>query len=198
MASLLYSSPLLLGLALRIKYGRFYRIRLERVSKEVLDGSKVVDLCCGDCAIYLRCLRRKRVDYLGVDVNRRMVRLMKRRGIQVLHADVRSYNFPPCDVLLCLASLYQFSDQAAHLIQSAQDIADKVVLLEPVENLACSKYPWAASLAAKITDFGEGPVSFRFEEEELTDMWRHLGFTTIERIGPELLGIWSRSGVRVF
>ena len=192
MASLIYSSPRLLELALRIKYGRFYHVRLKRVAKEVHEGARVVDLCCGDSAIYLRYLRKKRVDYLGIEINPRMARLVGQRGVKIVAADVRTYDLPPCDVLLCLGSLYQFSSQSNKLIQSAQQVAGKIVLLEPVENLACSGYPLIADMAARMTDFGDGRVLFRYQEDALFGMWRHLGFNTIERVGPELLGVWSR------
>ena len=96
-------------------------------------------------------------------------------------------------MLLCLGSLYQFSDQLAKLIQLAQQTAKKIVVLEPVENFANSRNPFISSLAARMTDFGEGPVSFRFEEDELVKMLRDFGFSTVERVGPELLGIWHRS-----
>lgn len=195
MASLIYSSPPLLELALRIKYRRFYHIRLARVAQEVDEGAKVVDLCSGDSAIYLRYLWKKRVDYLGIEINPRMARLVRQKGVKIITTDARTYTVPPCDVLLCLASLYQFSKETLDLIRSAQQAANKIVLLEPIENLAGSRYPLLASLAAKITDFGEGPISFRFQEDELIEMWRHLGFSTIARVGPELLGVWNRSAV---
>lgn len=192
MASLIYSSPLLLGLLLRIKYGRYYHYRLKRVAQEVPEGARVVDLCCGDCAVYLQYLHKKGVDYLGIDINSRMARLVNEKGARVIVADVRTYNIPPCDVLLCLGSLYQFSNELTHMFQSAQQVADKIVLLEPVENMACSKNALIANLAARMTDFGEGPVSFRFQEDALVKMWGRCGFSTIERVGPELLGIWNR------
>ena len=193
MGSLIYSSPPLLGLMLRIKYGRFYHLRLKKVAQEVPEGSRVIDLCCGDCAIYFRHLRKKRVEYLGIEINPRMARIMREKGVRVISSDVRSYDIPPCDVLLCLASLYQFSNEAANVIGSAQQMARKIILLEPVENLACSGNPLVASIAARMTDFGEGPVSFRFQEDELIKMWCNVGFSTIERVGPELMGIWNRS-----
>ena len=193
MARLIYSSPLLLELMLRVKYGRFYDLRLRRVAQEVPAGARVIDLCCGDCAIYLRYLHKKRVDYLGIEINPRMARLVQEKGVRVIAADVRRYDIPPCDVLLCLASLYQFSDEAVNVVRSAQQMAGKIVLLEPVENLACSRNPLIASMAARMTDFGEGPISFRFQEDVLIKTWRNFGFSTIKRVGPELLGVWKRS-----
>ena len=193
MANLIYSSPLLMELMLRLKYGRFYDLRLNRVTQEVPEGAKVIDLCCGDCAIYFRNLYRKGIDYLGIEINPRMARQVNKKGAKVIVADVRTYEIPPCDVLLCLSSLYQFSDQSANLIQLAQQVANKIVVLEPVENFASSRNPFISSLAARMTDFGEGPVSFRFEEDELVKMLRDFGFSTVERVGPELLGIWNRS-----
>jgi len=193
MANLIYSSPLLMELMLRLKYGRFYDLRLKRVTQEVPDGAKVIDLCCGDCAIYFRDLYRKEIDYLGIEINPRMARQVNKKGAKVIVADVRTYEIPPCDVLLCLGSLYQFSDQLAELIQLAQQVANKIVVLEPVENFANSRNPFISGLAARMTDFGEGPVSFRFEEDGLVKMLRDFGFSTTERVGPELLGIWNRS-----
>jgi len=192
MANLIYSSPLLLEFMLRLKYGRFYGLRLKRVIQEIPVGAKVIDLCCGDCAIYFRDLYRKGIDYLGIDINQRMARQVNEKGAKVIVADVRTYEIPPCDVLLCLGSLYQFSDTSARVIQLAQQVANKIVLLEPVKNFASSKNPLISSIAARMTDFGEGPVSFRFEEDYLAKMLSNFGFRTFERVGPELLGVWNR------
>ncbi len=141
MVSLIYSSSLLLGLVLRIKYGRFYQLRLKRVAQEVPEGARVVDLCCGDCAVYLQYLHKKGVDYLGVEINSRMARLIKEKGARVMVADVRTCDIPPCDVLLCLSSLYQFSNEFTHMFQSAQQVTNKILLLEPV---------WKTWLARKM------------------------------------------------
>ncbi len=189
---MLYSSPLLWELMLRLKYGRFYDLRFNRVSQEVPEGAKVIDLCCGNCTIYFRDLYRKGIDYLGIEINARMVRKVNKKGAKVIVADARTYEIPACDVLLCLGSLYQFADKSAGLIQMAQEVANKIVVLEPVENFASSTNSFISSLAARMTDFGEGPVSFRFEEDELVKIFRDFGFSTIERVGPELLGIWNR------
>lgn len=192
MASLIYSSPLLLGLLLRIKYGRYYDFRLRRVALEIPEGARVVDLCCGDCAVYLQYLHKKGVDYLGIDINWRIARLIKEKGARVMVADVRTCDIPPCDVLLCLGSLYRFSNEYNHMFQSAQQVANKIVLLGLVENLASSKNALIASVAAWMTDSGEGPVSFHFQEDALVKMWGRCGFSTVEMVGAELLGIWNR------
>jgi len=193
MPYLIYSSPLLLELMLRLTYGRFYDLRLNRVTQEVPEGAKVIDLCCGDCAIYFRDLNKKGIDYLGIDINPRMARQVNKKGAKIIVADVRTYEIPPCDVLLCLGSLYQLSNQSANLIQMAQQVANKIIVLEPVENFASSRNPLISNIAARMTDFGEGPVSFRFEEDELVKMFRDFRFSTVDRVGPELLGIWHRS-----
>lgn len=190
MASPIYSHPWLLELALRAKYGRYYLPRLERVAREIGNGDRVVDLCCGDAAIYRRLLRHRQVCYQGIEFNRSMVQALERRDINVLWGDVRRVAIPRCDVVLCLASLYQFPQHAAGIIRAATAAAPRVVILEPVENMASAGNPLLVAVGRYITDFGEGPVTFRYSEEELRRQWQELRVAKMERLGPELLGIW--------
>jgi len=57
MASAIYSSPLLCRWAMKMRFRDYYTSRLQKVAAEIPYGSKVIDLCCGDCAIYRRFLR---------------------------------------------------------------------------------------------------------------------------------------------
>jgi ubiquinone/menaquinone biosynthesis C-methylase UbiE len=51
--------------------------------------AKVVDVCCGDCYIYLNFLKKKNVKYLGLDINQAFVNAAKRKGISVELFDLR-------------------------------------------------------------------------------------------------------------
>lgn len=192
MTSPIYSSPLLYDLALRLKFRDHYRARLESVANEIADECRVVDLCCGDCMIYRRHLRSKRVSYRGFEWNMEMARRMRNMDVDVTRADVRTLDVPECDVALCLSSLYQFSDAAERVIRGMQRSSRTVLLLESVENLAASATGWKAALGAWITDYGEGPVTFRYGREAIERLWISLGFQRIEPLGPELLGVWER------
>lgn len=189
----IYSHPFLLETALRLKYRSFYHLRLEKVAAEIHAGARVVDLCCGACVVYRQYLSKKNVDYLGVDINPRMVCKMQRKHLNVRVADVRAFEIPRCDVLLCLASLYQFFGDSFRILKAAQRVTDKIVILEPTRNLASSRRAFMARIGARMSDFGEGPVRFRFDEPKLVRMWKALGFQRIERVGIELMAVWTRN-----
>lgn len=192
MSNPIYSSPLLFNFVMRLKFGSTCRERLRRAAAEVRPGMRVIDLCAGDAMIYRSFLRRLDVDYTGYEINGRMVRSIRRRGVRMIQADVRTMELPPADVIMCLSSLYQFPDHAEALIRRALDVAPTLVLLEPIENLASSRFAPLAALAARLSDFGEGPVAHRFDETGLRERFERLDVTRIERIGPELLAVWRR------
>lgn len=191
MASPVYASPVLLELIMRAKYGKDYLPRLKRVADEIPPGSTVVDLACGGCEIYRHFLRDKPVDYLGIEINEKMARTMKNKGFNVLQGDVRNFVIPRCDVIIFLAGLYQMPDQAESILNRCKEKAKKVILLEPVENLAKNSSTTLSSFAGWVTDFGEGPVTFRYSEQEVSELWTRVGVSEIERMGADLLGIWN-------
>jgi signal transduction histidine kinase len=176
----IYRFPWLLDVAMRLKYGAEYRVRLDRVGSLVPDGSRVVDLCAGSCSVYRHGLQGRVQWYRGFEISEPLVRRAQARGMPVEHADARRIDVPECDVVLCLDSLYQFDQQAESILRRAAERCSRIVILEPVENMVSSDFPPVAALAAWITDYGEGPATFRHTEATLNEVLGRVGTWTTD------------------
>jgi ubiquinone/menaquinone biosynthesis C-methylase UbiE len=93
-------------------YYPYYQTRLADVAAQIEPGTRVVDLCAGDCAIYRYQLFKKNVDYLACDNSPAFLRLARERGIAHYRLDVaEETQYPSADIVLMMASLYQFIPQ---------------------------------------------------------------------------------------
>lgn len=50
-------------------YGRHYSSRYQAIADLIQPASTVLDLCCGPGVLYRRFLRKKAVNYTGIDLN---------------------------------------------------------------------------------------------------------------------------------
>jgi SAM-dependent methyltransferase len=180
--SLIYRSAAGYELLMRVLYGRHYAARMRAVADEVPDGASVLELCCGPGTLYLRHLRGRIGDYVGMDVNERFVARLRRRGVDARRIDLATadIDLPPADVAILQASLYHFLPKAppsgaADNFHDAERIVDlmlaaareRVIVSEPVRNLASSNLPLVGRLGARAADPGVGGHAQRFTEESL-------------------------------
>ena len=171
-ASLIYRSPLLYELMMLGLYGRHYEARYRALAGLVPEGASVLDLCCGPAVLYWRHLRRKAVDYTGLDVNPGFVDRLTRRGVRGLVRDLHADEpLPTADVVVMQASLYHFLPDAAPVVERMRRAALlRAVIAEPIRNLTTSKVPLLSRLAARQTDPGRGAQASRFTEESLDEL----------------------------
>jgi len=84
--------------------GRMERVDYEYVVDMVPEGSKVLDLGCGDGELMLRLARRKKCSVSGIEIDGAMVRKSIEKGLCVLEADIdeslRDYSSGSFDVVL--------------------------------------------------------------------------------------------------
>ena len=168
--SLIYRSAWGYGLAMRALYGRYYAARDAAVAAHVPDGAGVLELCCGPARLYLCELRGRTSSYVGLDASERFVQRLRRRGVDARRADVAAAELPTADVVVMQASLYHFlpAPSAAAMVQRMQAAArDRVVISEPVRNLASSRVGLVAWLAAGGAATGGGAHAQRFDEASL-------------------------------
>jgi SAM-dependent methyltransferase len=168
--SLIYRSALGYELTMRLLYGRHYPARLRAVAAEVPAGASVLELCCGPGTLYERYLRGRVRAYTGVDINPRFVRVLRKRGVDARRADlaVDPGPLPEADVVVMQASLYHFLPNPVHLLERMVDAAhDRVVVSEPVRNLASSRTPLLAAIGRRMADPGTGEGRLRFTESSL-------------------------------
>jgi SAM-dependent methyltransferase len=164
--SLVYRNALVYELVMLGLYGRHYGARYRAVAGLIPDGSSVLDLCCGPGVLFDRYLRVRSVEYTGIDVNPRFVARVNRRGGRgVLDNLGDSRPLPEADTVVMQASLYQFLPDPAPVVRRMLRAArERVIIAEPVRNLATGPNPWLAVLARRLTDPGLGARPARFTE----------------------------------
>ena len=178
--SLVYRTAAGYELVMRALYGRHYSDRLRAVAAEVPYGSSVLELCCGPGTLYTRFLRARVSSYVGLDINERFVYLLRRQGVDARVADLAGSNepLPPADVALIQASLYLFLPRAEPIVDRMLAAAsDRVVVSEPIRNLASSANPLIRTLGRRAADPGAGGGGRRFTEDTLdalVDRYREL------------------------
>lgn len=155
---------------MRALYGRYYADRMRAVAGEVPDGSSVLELCCGPGTLYLRYLRARTRGYVGVDVNPRFVAQLQRRGVDARRLDLAAGAdpFPDADAVILQASLYHFLPDPERILDRMLAAArDRVIVAEPVRNLASSDLPLIGRLGRSAADPGVGGHAQRFTEATL-------------------------------
>lgn len=171
--SLIYRSPRCYELVMRALYGRHYSARMRVLAEQVPPGCSVLELCCGPGTLYWRHLRQRTSAYIGIDVNARFVAALRRGGADARIVDLArsSEPLPEADIVLIQASLYHFIPEAGAIIDRMLAAArNRVVVSEPVRNLASSEIPIIRLLGRRAADPGVGGHAQRFTEETLDQL----------------------------
>ncbi|GAA5076222.1 class I SAM-dependent methyltransferase [Nocardia iowensis] len=181
--SLIYRNATVYELLIRALYGRHYTARYRAVEALVPAGASVVDLCCGPATLYTRYLRRKSVDYTGLDRNDGFVAKLTKAGghgkVWDLHSDAP---LPEADYLVMQASLYHFLPDPAPVLDRMLTAARKqVIIAEPVRNMATSDNRVLATIGQRFTNAGDGVQAHRFTEATLDDFVRRYESRVVRR-----------------
>ncbi len=171
--SLIYKNARGYELVMRALYGRHYVDRMRAVSEQVPEHSSVLELCCGPGTLYARFLKQRASSYIGLDVNDGFVAKLRTRGIDARQLDLANNGepLPTADVALMQASLYHFLPDASPIIDRMLAAAtDRVIISEPIRNLAQSNLPLVSLLGRRAADPGVGGHAHRFTEETLKDL----------------------------
>lgn len=196
--SFVYRNVLVYSFFMRMLYGAYYKERFEAIGREIPDGLHVLDVCCGDCMLYRTCLKG-RVSYTGVDINEKFVTAAGEKDITALVLDIRKDPLPKADVVIMQASLYQFVPYCGEIVDKLFESAfQRVIIAEPVRNLATAGIPIISTVAKYTTDPGTGQATHRFNKDTFEDFirGRYGGHVTrIESIagGRECLAVLSVS-----
>jgi SAM-dependent methyltransferase len=168
---------------MRALYGKHFRARYLAIADEIPEGSRVVDVCAGDCYLYLRFLRQKSVEYLGLDLSPRLVEWARRRGVNARVFNLWEDDVPTAEIVVMQASLYQFAPHAEAVLRKLLAAAQKTVIVsDPVRNLSSSDNPLIAGVSRWLTVPTAGGSSCsgqRFDAESLSELFR--SFTQFER-----------------
>jgi len=171
--SLIYKSASLYELAMFLLYGRHYTSRYRAIADLIPDGSSVLDLCCGPAHLYQRCLQAKSVKYTGLDINKKFIARVIRRGGSGRVWDLRSSeSLPHADYVIMQASLYHFLPDASQIVDRMLEASrERVIIAEPIRNLTTSNSRLVSLLGRIFTNPGVGEHALRFTEESLADFF---------------------------
>jgi hypothetical protein len=160
---------------MRALYGRHYEDRMRAVSDEVPPGASVLELCCGPGTLYQRHLRTRVGTYTGLDLNERFVKALCAWGVDARVVDLARDDepLPRAEVVIMQASLYHFLPSAGPVLERMLAAAqDRVIVSEPVRNLASSRIPLVGALGRRAADPGAGHAEHRFTEASLDQLMR--------------------------
>jgi SAM-dependent methyltransferase len=178
--SLIYRSAWGYGLTMRILYGRYYGARDAAVATHVPDGASVLELCCGPARLYRNELHGRVGSYIAIDLNAGFVDRLRLRGVDARQADVATADLPIADVVLMQASLYHFLPDAEPMVRRMLAAArERVVISEPVRNLAQSRVAIVARLASAGTATAGGAQAQRFDDASLGTLMERFGETIL-------------------
>ncbi len=164
----IYRSPFAYRTIMRLLYGRYYGRRLRAIADLIPAATSVLDLCCGPGEIYHRYLRAKRINYYGLDRSEAFVEHVRSLGANADCVDLSSLReLPRADVVLMQSSLYYFLPDAGFIIDLMIASAKRrVIIMEPIRNLAASKFAPIRVVAKALSGPHSGP-QWRFDEESL-------------------------------
>lgn len=189
MLSPMFWHPRLYELTVRLMYGANFHRRYLLVA-QLTAGLPVLDVCCGDgyLANYL-----KHSAYQGVEFYSRFVRHCQQKGLAVQRLDIRRDTLPVSPCVVMMASLYQFlPDYEPVLEKLIQASSQRLIIAEPVHNLAHAANPLLAWLARHLADPSGGTARSRFNEASLRDMFTRYGFQRVFENGREWVGVLDK------
>jgi len=180
--SIIYRSASAYELAMLLLYGRHYASRYRAIAELIPPGSSALDLCCGPAHLYHHYLQSKRVQYTGLDVNANFIARLNRRGGCGKVWDLRSEEaLPSADYVIMQASLYHFLPDPSPVVDRMLQAARKrVIIAEPIRNLATSDSRLFSLLGRLFTNPGVGEHSLRFTEASLAHFFSGYGSRVAE------------------
>lgn len=182
--SFIYKRAEIYELAMLLVYGRHYSSRYRAIADLIPSGSSVLDLCCGPALLYQRYLRKKSVQYTGLDINERFIDRLNKQGGWGKIWDLRSEEpLPSADYVIMQASLYHFLPDASPIVNRMLQAARKrVIIAEPIRNLATSNSKILSWLGRLSTNPGSGEQHLRFDEPSLADFFSAYSANVVQSI----------------
>lgn len=196
--SLIYSHQNLYQLLMHVLYGRYFNARYQAVADEIPAGASVVDMCAGNGYLYLNYLRRKNVQYLGLDISPQLVRWAQQHDVPMQRSNVWEDEIPIGDSVVMQASLYQFIPQADLLLRKMLLAArDRVIVTEPIRNLSSSRNPLFSIVGRRLTVPPQNAGRYhaqRFDYRSLLQLFESIASFESARLlpgGREVIGIFK-------
>lgn len=162
--SLIYKYPSLYTWFIKFLYRRHYASRYRAISDEIEDNTSVIEICCGDCALYVQALKN-RVSYTGIDINPYFINRAAHLSINVRLLDVFKDTLPDADYVVMQGSLYQFIPHHKKIVENLlNSCRHKVIISEPIRNISNSTNRIISFIARYSVNPGTGDKVHRFTE----------------------------------
>jgi len=164
----IYWHPFLYACCIRLLYGRHFDARYKAVADRVPGNASVFECCAGDAMLYTRYLSSKQVRYAGGDANDTFVRAGRKRGVELIRHDILRDAVPQADCVILQGSLYQFIPGEKAVVDKLLAAAkERLIIAEPIINLASHHNPIIAFLGQVGANPGSGKAEHRFTEQTL-------------------------------
>jgi len=194
----IYSNPTLYHFLMRTLYRKNFKARYQVIADEIPERISVVDVCAGDAYLYFNFLIKKSIRYTALDNSPYFLRWAQKKGIDYRKVNVFFDEIPKGDVVVMMASLYQFIPKEKEVLQKLICSArQKVIISEPISNISSSHIGIIARIANRLTtpfEVSNPYAGERFDEERLISLLTSFhGFQHSTRIpgGREIVGVIS-------
>lgn len=150
---------------MRCLYGQNYLQRYKSIVEKIPSGTSVTDVCSGDSVLYQRFLKGKN-NYIGVDINPLIT--VNSHGAKIVKMDIMNNPIPKAEYVVLQGSLYQFIPNHKFIVDKMlQSSKKKVIIAEPIINLANSNFKLLSSLSKYSVNPGNGAKPNRFTKKSL-------------------------------
>ena len=163
--SLLYKSHTIYSVLIKILYGKYFFNRYRDLRSYIPIGNTVLDVCSGDCNLYHFAIKGRN-QYTGVDIN--ISKLKKNKNVNQKQLDIINDPIPKADIIILQGSLYQFLPNQKLVIDKLLfNAKKKVIISEPIINIANSENIFIAFIAKYTVNPGTGHKTKRFTKKSL-------------------------------
>lgn len=161
---------------MRALYGHRFELRYSALARLIPDGAEVFEACAGDTYLYRHYLKQRGIRYRGSDLSPVFVAHARARGIDLVRHDLAREPLPSADFVVLQASLYQFMPDPTPVVAKLLAAARvRLLVAEPIANLASSRLSLVRWLARRAVNPGDGHKPARFDERTL-DAFFDAGF----------------------
>lgn len=167
--SLIYKSHTLYTFLIKILYGKYFLNRYRDLRDYIPIGDSVLDVCSGDCNLYHFAIKGRN-NYTGVDLN--TSKLKKNKNVNQKQLDIVKDALPNADIVILQGSLYQFQPNEKLIIDKLLfNAKKKVIISEPIRNIANSKNSVFSFIAKYTVNPGTGHTIKRFTKQSLDNFF---------------------------
>ena len=172
MQSILYSNSFLYEIAMRIRFGKEFFLRMQRISDILPENITILELCCGPALLYKYFLKSRNINYIGFDDNRYFVKVGLKLGADIRECFIDENTIlPKSDYVIIQSSLYQFPlDKVYNIIDNVLLNCNNLIISESVKNWGNSNNIIIKKLGLYFTKSMNTVHYFRYTRQNLREL----------------------------